>query len=115
MSFIFPTLMAAEGSLPAQQPSLFESLVPLLFVFIIMYFLLIRPQAKKVREHSELIQKLKSGDEIVTTGGIIGKVRTVSDDFVSIDTGSTTLKVVKENISRLTKVSQNHAATKAKS
>ena len=74
-----------------------------------MYFLIIRPQVKKTKEHTDLLQGLKPGDEIVTSGGIIGKIRSNSGDFVSLDVGSTTLKVMKENIAGLTKVSASKA------
>ncbi len=97
--------MAAEKatSQTAAQPSFLEQLVPVGIIFLIMYFLLIRPQAKKAREHQELVQGLRAGDEVVTSGGIIGRVKTVSDSFVSLDVGTTTLKVLKEHVASLTK------------
>ena len=58
----------------AQQPSLFASFIPLILIFIIFYFLLIRPQQKKAKEHKILLDSIKRGDQVLTSGGIIGKV-----------------------------------------
>ena len=55
------------------------SLVPLLLVFLIMYFLLIRPQQKKLKEHQDMVAALRRGDQIVTSGGIVGRVTKVKD------------------------------------
>jgi preprotein translocase subunit YajC len=52
---------------------------------VIFYFLLIRPQQKKAKEHQALVSKLSTGDEVVTTGGILGKVTEVGDSFVTIE------------------------------
>jgi preprotein translocase subunit YajC len=52
---------------------------------VIFYFLLIRPQQKKAKEHQALISKISAGDEVVTTGGILGKVTEVGDSFVTIE------------------------------
>ena len=54
--------------------------VPLILIFAIMYFLLIRPQQKKVKEHQAMVQALRRGDQVVTQGGLIGKVVKVKDD-----------------------------------
>ena len=54
--------------------------VPLILIFVIMYFLLIRPQQKKVKEHQAMIAALRRGDEIVTQGGLIGKITKVKDE-----------------------------------
>ena len=58
----------------------FGQFVPLILIFVIMYFLLIRPQQKKVKEHQSMIAALRRGDEIVTAGGLIGKITKVKDD-----------------------------------
>lgn len=57
-----------------------QSVIPLILVFGIMYFLLIRPQQKKVKEHQNMVAALRRGDQVVTQGGIIGKVSKVKDD-----------------------------------
>jgi preprotein translocase subunit YajC len=56
------------------------SLVPLILVFLIMYFLLIRPQQKKLKEHQSLVSALRRGDQVVTAGGIVGRVTKVKDN-----------------------------------
>ncbi|MQQ06866.1 preprotein translocase subunit YajC [Epibacterium sp. SM1979] len=54
--------------------------VPLILIFAIMYFLLIRPQQKKMKEHQQMVQALRRGDQVVTQGGVIGKVSKVKED-----------------------------------
>ena len=58
----------------------FAQFIPLILIFGIMYFLLIRPQQKKVKEHAAMVSALRRGDQIVTQGGLIGKVVKVKDD-----------------------------------
>ena len=94
---------AANTAATNAQPSLIESLIPFFLIFVAMYFVLIRPQAKKAKEHQNLLSSLKPGDEIVTSGGIIGRIKSISEDFVSVDLGSTHIKVMKEHISKFTK------------
>ncbi|MEM5519565.1 protein translocase subunit yajC [Sulfitobacter marinus] len=57
-----------------------QQFVPLILIFAIMYFLLIRPQQKKVKEHQAMVKGLRRGDQVVTQGGLIGKVVKVKDD-----------------------------------
>ena len=66
---------AAVGGLEA-----FGQFVPLILIFVIMYFLLIRPQQKKVKEHRAMVEALRRGDQVLTGGGIVGKVSKVHDD-----------------------------------
>ena len=64
----------------------FAQFIPLILIFVIFYFFLIRPQQKKVREHKTMTQNLKRGDEVITSGGIIGTVdRVFEDDRVEIN------------------------------
>ena len=60
--------------------SAIASFIPLILIFAIMYFLLIRPQQKKLKEHQPMVEALRRGDQVVTQGGIIGKVTKVKDD-----------------------------------
>ncbi len=60
--------------------SAFASFVPLILIFAIMYFLLIRPQQKKVKEHQKMVEGLRRGDQVVTAGGLVGKVTKVRED-----------------------------------
>ena len=57
-----------------------QSIVPFILIFGIMYFLLIRPQQKKLKEHQEMVKALRRGDQVITQGGILGKVSKVKDD-----------------------------------
>lgn len=78
----------------------FESIIPLILIFAIMYFLLIRPQQKKLKEHQAMVAALRRGDQVITQGGIIGKVTKVKDDGeveVEIATG-VNVRVVKTTI-----------------
>ena len=65
---------AFAQSAATQQPSMIASFMPLILIFIIFYFLLIRPQQKRAKEHKALLESIKRGDEVLTGGGIIGKV-----------------------------------------
>lgn len=81
----------------------FGSFVPLILIFAIMYFLLIRPQQKKVKEHAAMVEALRRGDEVVTQGGLIGKVTKVLDDNkleVEISDG-VKVKVVKNTVAQV--------------
>ncbi len=61
------------------------SFLPLIVIFLIFYFLLIRPQQKRAKEHRAFLESLKRGDEVVTTGGLIGKVTGLTDDVVTLE------------------------------
>jgi len=63
----------------------FASLIPLVLIMVIFYFLLIRPQQKKLKQHRTLIDELKKGDSVITGGGFYGKVTDVKDDILKID------------------------------
>jgi preprotein translocase subunit YajC len=58
----------------------FASFIPLILIFLIMYFLLIRPQQKKLKEHKAMVEALRRGDQVLTQGGIVGKVTKVGED-----------------------------------
>ena len=62
------------------------SLLPFILIFVIMYFLILRPQQKRVREHQDLIKNLRRGDVVVTSGGLVGKViKVVDDDQIEVE------------------------------
>ena len=64
----------------------FAQLIPLILIFVIFYFFLIRPQQKKVKEHKAMVESLKKGDKIVTTGGITGTItRVVDNDKIEVE------------------------------
>lgn len=74
--FVTPAYAQAAGG----AGSAFASFIPLILIFAIMYFLLIRPQQKKVKQHAAMVEALRRGDQVVTAGGLIGKVVKVRDD-----------------------------------
>tara|TARA_B100000029_G_C16852868_1_gene696235 strand:- start:25 stop:339 length:315 start_codon:yes stop_codon:yes gene_type:complete len=76
--FFTPAYAQAAGS--GGFGSTFGSLIPLLLIFVIMYFIIIRPQQKKAKEHNQMVTALKRGDQVLTQGGIIGKITKVKDD-----------------------------------
>ena len=61
------------------------SLLPLILIFVVFYFLLIRPQNKRQKEHREMVSNLAVGDEVVTAGGVLGKITEVKEQFVRIE------------------------------
>ena len=77
--------------------------IPLILIFVIFYFFLIRPQQKKVKEHKLMVAALKRGDEVVTSGGIVGKIeRVLGDDKVDIQISeNVTVQVVQSTIQSL--------------
>lgn len=81
MSFFINDAMAQTAAGGQGNPIM--SFLPLVILFVIFYFLLIRPQQKKAKEHKGMVESLQKGDEIVTTGGLVGKVIDVSDDFLT--------------------------------
>ncbi len=76
-------------------------LIPIVLLFIIFYFLLIRPQQKRAKDHKTLLTALKKGDEVVTNGGIIGVVKMVDESFATIEIAEgVTVKVQKQGINQ---------------
>ena len=69
------------------------SFVPLILMFVIFYFLLIRPQQKRQKEQVKMVKNLKKGDRVVTTGGIIGTVHTLQDDYLVLKVGDQETKI----------------------
>lgn len=77
---LFSTPVMAQAAGAAQGPGLFESLAPLILIVVIFWFLILRPQNKKMKEHREMVNNVRRGDSVVTAGGLIGKVTKVKDD-----------------------------------
>lgn len=75
---------AAEGA-GVGQPSPFGAFVPLIIIFAIFYFLLIRPQQQKAKQHDESLNTMKAGDEVLTAGGIYGKISKIDGDVVMVE------------------------------
>lgn len=98
--FVSPAYAQAAGD----APSLISTLIPFVLIFAIMWFLLIRPQQKKMKEHRAMVEALRRGDQVVTAGGLIGKVTKVKEDGeVEVELAEgVKVRVVKQTISAVT-------------
>jgi len=76
---------AQTAGAAAQEPAGLLSMLPLLAVFVVMYFIMIRPQMKRQKEHKAMMAAVSKGDEIVTTGGVLGKITKVGESILSIE------------------------------
>jgi preprotein translocase subunit YajC len=98
------TAFAQATDAAQKQPSLIEMLILPAGFFVILYFFMIRPQQAKLKEHKNFLSAMKVGEEVATTGGIIGTVRSISDTFVTLDvSANSTIKVLKSHIAGSTK------------
>lgn len=89
-----PHMLIALGLPSGQQPSNpMLAFLPLIVMFVVFYFLLIRPQQKRQKELSQMIQNIKKGDRIVTSGGIIGTVAGIQNDYVVVKVGEGDIKI----------------------
>ena len=81
----------------------FAQFIPLILIFVIFYFFLIRPQQKKIKDHKSMVAALKRGDEVITSGGIVGRIEKVYDDdkIDLIISDGIAVKVVKSTIQSL--------------
>jgi preprotein translocase subunit YajC len=89
MSFFISDAMAdaagnAAGSAPQAADPLMSLILPVGLV-ILFYFFLIRPQSKRQKEHRQMVAELQKGEEVITTGGILGKVTSINDDFITME------------------------------
>ena len=93
------TAGGADGGITA-----FQRVIPLIFMFAIFYFLLIRPQKKKAMEHKALLESIKYGDNVITAGGVHGKVSAVENDHVLLDVANNVnIKITKSFIATVKK------------
>ncbi|WP_303758531.1 preprotein translocase subunit YajC [Sphingobium yanoikuyae] len=82
--FITPAFAQTAGG-QASGAGVLVQMAPLVLIFVVFYFLLIRPQQKKMKEHKGKIEAVKKGDQVVTGGGLVGKVARVDDIYVDIE------------------------------
>jgi preprotein translocase subunit YajC len=109
---ISPAYAQAAGG----EPSFLVSLLPLILIFIVFWFLLIRPQQKRMREHREMVQATKKGDKIVTSGGIYGTVsRVIDDNSLEVEIAQNVkVKLARPTVSEnLTRAEQSQSSTPA--
>lgn len=99
--FATPAFAQAAGGTAGAAGGLL-SLVPFVLIFAIMYFLMIRPQQKKVKEHKAMVEALRRGDMVVTSGGLIGKVVKVGDFEIEVELApSVKVRVVRSTVSQV--------------
>jgi len=79
------TTAYAQAAAGAQGGFDIVGLMPLILLFVLLYFLMIRPQAKRAKEHRSMLQALQDGDEVVTGGGVLGKISHVGEQFVVLE------------------------------
>ena len=90
------TLAYAQSS--AQGELGIAQFLPLILMFVVLYFLMIRPQTKKAKEHKEMVLKLSKGNEVLITGGIYGTIVEINDKTISLDiSNGTTITIFKEH------------------
>jgi preprotein translocase subunit YajC len=82
----------------------FQQIIPLVFMFAIFYFLLIRPQQKKAKEHKALLESMKKGDNVITAGGVHGKITAVENEIVTLEiANNVNIKITKSYIAAIKK------------
>ncbi len=95
-----------------QQP-FWVSLVPMLLLIAVFYFALIRPQQTKAKKHAEMLKSVKPGDEVITSGGICGKVLTVKERTVTVRSADAKLEITKSAIAEITERGNGEASTQS--
>jgi len=83
---------AAGGGYPG-----FIGFLPIILMFVLLYFLMIRPQMKRAKEQKSMVEALQKGDEVVTAGGIVGKITKLSDQYVTVEVAPNTEVVVQRS------------------
>jgi len=83
IDLLIPAAHAQAAGAAAPNPWL--QLIPLILLFVVFWFLLIRPQMKRQKEHRQLVEKLAKGDEVVTTGGVAGRIEEVGESFLTVE------------------------------
>lgn len=102
---------AGTAAAPGGASAFFIQMMPLALIFVIFWFLLIRPQQNRMKQHRALIDAVKKGDSVVTGGGVVGKVTKVEGDIVEVEIASgVKVKVVKSTLSDITPLGSSKPA-----
>jgi len=86
--FISEALAQTAPAAPAGGESSLLTMLPLVLMFVVLYFVMIRPQMKRQKEHKAMIDALAKGDEVVTAGGVLGKVARIGESYVHVEVGN---------------------------
>ena len=98
--FISPAYAQAAGG--AGGAATITQFIPLILIFVIMYFLILRPQQKRMKDHRNMVAALKRGDQVITQGGLIGKVVGVRDDELDVELAQgVRVRVVRSSIAQV--------------
>ncbi len=101
MSFFISDALA-EGAAAAPPEGGLLGMLPLILILVLFYFMLIRPQSKRAKEQKNMIEALGKGDEVITNGGLLGKITNVGDDFFTVQIAEEiSVKVQKRSVSTL--------------
>jgi preprotein translocase subunit YajC len=104
-----------QGGASGQGAGGFSAFIPLILMFVIFYFLLIRPQQKKTKDHKEMIGSLKKGDRIITGGGIHGRITGLGDTTLTVEIADKVrVKIARGNVAALLQSSSQAASEKNK-
>jgi preprotein translocase subunit YajC len=104
MFFLSQAFAQTAATSPASQPTMALQLFPLILIIGVFYFIVARPQQKKLKEQQNFLQNLKKGDSVVTSGGILGEVHGITDLIVTLQVSENTkIKILKSQIAKLVK------------
>jgi preprotein translocase subunit YajC len=110
LGLLVSTAYAQTAPAAPAGPNTFEMFIPFIFIFVIFYFLIIRPQAKKQKDLQKFTSSVKRGDEVVTASGILGRIEGLTDQFVTLEIADgVRIKMLRSQI-----VASQKAATEGK-
>ena len=93
------TAVPPSAPVPPAQPSTFGMMLPFALMAFVFYFLMIRPQQKKMKEHDEMVNTLQKGEEVITRAGIIGKIHGIAEKFITLEVDQNVrIKILKSQI-----------------
>lgn len=94
---LFPIAHAATGAATQSSEMNFMSFLPMIIIFILFWFLLIRPQQKKAKLHNKMVAELEKGDEVLTSGGILGRIAKIEDQFIMLEVANNVIITVQRH------------------
>ncbi|MFH1729700.1 MAG: preprotein translocase subunit YajC [Pseudomonadota bacterium] len=103
--------MASNGQAGGESPGLLQMLLPIILMIAVFYFIVIRPQTKKQKTHQNFVSALKRGDEVITAGGIYGKVAGVTDEFITLEIANNVrIRISKSSVAASGKIESSEPA-----